>query len=237
MVFLALLSGYFKHVSIIMIIIIFHELGHVFLCILFKVEVSKVEIYPFGGLTSIIKRIHERLYKDVFISLGGILFQVLLYFVFRFLYEYNLIVLSSYNMFLRYNASVMLFNILPIIPLDGSKLLFTILNKFISYRRSYYLMIIISCISLVVFIGYNTMMGFNDIVIYIFLVFQLFLVIKELPYILNKFYLERIMYDHYYNKIISRSDDTLNLRIDKYYYFYNKDHYINEKDYIRKKLF
>lgn len=74
-------------------------------------------------------------------------------------------------------------------------------------------------------------------VIYLFFLFQLIQVIKEFKLVMNKFYLERVLYNHYYNRIINKCSDLDRLRIDKYYYFFDNRRYINEKDYIRKRLF
>jgi hypothetical protein len=53
---------------------------------------------------------------------------------------------------------------------------------------------------------------------------------------MNKFYLERIMYDNYYNGIVNDSSID-NIRLDKYYYFKVGKGYINEKKYILKNKF
>lgn len=234
MILIALLAGYIKHVALIMLIIIGHEFGHVFFCLLFNIEVEKIEIFPFGGITYVNKRIHERIFKDIIISIGGILSQLIFYLVIYFLYKNNIIVLSTYHLFNQYNLSIIIFNLLPIIPLDGSKLLFCLFSKFLSYKSSYIMMIITGIISLFLFIIYNYIYKLNDLILYIFLAYKLYEVIKEYKFIMNKFYLERVMYDHYYNAIINNIDDINKLRIDKFYYFKDKNRYINEKDYIKK---
>ena len=73
----------------------------------------------------------------------------------------------------------------------------------------------------------------NDLILYIYLGMKIYEVIKEEKQVINKFYLERILYDHYYNKIINNIDDIDKMRLDKYYYFKNKKRFINERDYIR----
>lgn len=234
MILIALLAGYIKHVTIIMLIIIGHELGHVFFCLLFNIDVEKIEIFPFGGITYVNKRIHERIFKDIIISMGGILFQLIFYIFVYLLYKNNIIVLSTYHLFNKYNLSIIIFNLIPIIPLDGSKLIFCIFCKFFSYKGSYIMMIITGIISLFIFIIYNYIYKLNDLILYIFLIYKLYEVIKYFKFIMNKFYLERVIYDHYYNAIINDIDDINKLRIDKFYYFKDKNRYINEKDYIKK---
>lgn len=233
---LGLLSGYIKNVFIILIIVLIHEIGHVFFFYLFNIEIESIVIYPFGGVSKINKRIHERIYKDIFVSLGGILFQLLLFIIMYFLYKNGFIVSSTYHMFNTYNRSIILFNLIPIIPLDGSKLFFALFTKFLSFRLSYILMVIVGIISLVLFILYNCIFKINDMVIYVFLIVNLYLVFKDYKYVMNKFYLERIMYDNYYNGIVNDSSID-NIRLDKYYYFKVGKGYINEKKYILKNKF
>lgn len=183
LILLALLSGYIKHVTIIMLIIISHELGHVFFCLLFHISIDHIEIYPFGGITYINKHIHERIYKDIIISLGGIIFQIFLYYIFNIIYNYNIIVYTTYHLFIKYNLNIIIFNLLPIIPLDGSKFILSILTKFFPYKRSYTLMILISIISLIIFIIYNFIYRINDIIIYLFLIIKLIEIIKTYKYL------------------------------------------------------
>ena len=231
LIVLALLSGYIKNIFIILIIVLIHELGHVFFFSLFKIDIVSIIIYPFGGVTTVNKRIHERIYKDIFISLGGIIFQLILSIIFYLLYSNNLIVRSTYLIFNTYNKSVLLFNLLPIIPLDGSKFLFSLLSKYLSFKMSNIVSIIIGIISLIVFIVYISISGLNDLVIVIFLCIKLIELIKNYKYIMNKFYLERIIYNNYYDGIVSDSSVD-KMKLDKYYFFYDGRRYINEKKYI-----
>lgn len=234
LILIGLLAGYIKNILVILIIVIVHELGHVFFFYLYKIEIDKIIIYPYGGVSRVNKKIHERIYKDILISLGGIIFQGLLIIGVIFLYKGGFIVKSTYNLFITYNRSVILFNLIPLIPLDGSKLLLSICSKYLSYRISYIMMIVISSISLICFIIYNMVFKLNDIVIYLFLVISLINCIREFKYVKNKFYLERILYNNYYDGIVSDSCNIKEMRIDKYYYYKDGNRYINERDYLLK---
>ncbi len=233
-IFLALLAGYIKNISLIFMIVLIHELGHVFFFRLYKIEIEKIVIYPFGGVSYINKKIHERIYRDILISLGGIIFQLILLFIVYLLYEWDLVVESTYSLFIKYNINIILFNLIPIIPLDGSKLLLAILSKFISFKKSYRLMLVIGFICLVSYILFNFIYKVNDLFLYIYLVIKLYEVIKEERQVINKFYLERLLYDNYYNEIISNIDKIDKMRIDKYYYFKDNRRFINERDYIKR---
>ena len=75
----ALLTGFIKNISLILIIVIFHECGHIIVLKHYEYEIEKVEIYPFGGVTKVKKPINTPLKKEVMIASAGVLFQILLY--------------------------------------------------------------------------------------------------------------------------------------------------------------
>ena len=53
---------------------------------------------------------------------------------------------------MNYNTTILLFNLLPIIPLDGSKVLNILLNTIIPFKKSHILTIYISFISVFILI-------------------------------------------------------------------------------------
>lgn len=231
-----LLSGHIKSVFLILIIVLIHEFGHVFFFFLFNIEIESIVIFPFGGVTKVNKKVHERIYKDVLISLGGIIFQIILYGLFYLMHNQGIVVKSTFELFKNYNISIIFFNLLPMIPLDGSKLYFALISKFFSYKISYLSMIVLGVISFLSFVVYNFIFKLNDLVIYIFLIIKIYEAIKNYKYIINRFYLERILYDNYYDGIVINSSID-KMKINKFYFFKDGKKLINEKKYILKKKF
>jgi len=226
---LGLLAGYFKEIVLLLFIVIFHELGHVFFFRLFKIKICKIEIYPFGGMTLIEKKIHERIYKDIICSLGGVLFQLLLY-PFFYLFRDNV---NLYSHFLEYNRMIIIFNLLPIIPLDGSKVVLAMLTKFIAFKLSYLGMIMISILTMMLFFMYSFLSGIGDVTLCIFFIIELIMVIRNYKYIKQRFYLERIIYDNYYDKIKYNGNKEL-MHLTIYYYFNYEGKIMNEREYLKK---
>ena len=227
--FLMCLTGDFKRVILTFLIIIIHETGHLFFLKTFKVSVTKLTIYPFGGLIKTNKLINFSPLKELLISLGGILNQLILYILFFYLYKYSFINTYSYNLFLSINTSLILFNIIPIYPLDGYIILNSLLNLIIPYLKSNIISLIISIITLIIFILYSYNNKINSIFVISFLLYKLYNYLKEYKYIHNKFILERSMYDIPYNKIIYLNTySPYYLKLNKYYYF----NYKSEKDII-----
>lgn len=60
---LSFLCGYFKPTLLICLIVVTHECGHIFFIKLFHYQIVKVELFAFGGLTTIEKPINSSLIK------------------------------------------------------------------------------------------------------------------------------------------------------------------------------
>lgn len=221
------LSGYIKNILIVFFICLVHEFGHVIFIKLYGYEVQKIEILPFGGITYINKKINSSIDKDIIISFGGIIIQ-LLFLIILFLFKNN-ISINNYYLFNYYNFVIIVFNLLPIIPLDGSKLINLVLNKFLSFKMSYYINSIISFLFLIIFILINYLYNFDNYFIILFLMFQLFLYLKQFKYIFNKFLLERYLYNIEYKKIKYKTNKIDDLRKEVYHYFDDFNRVVSEK--------
>ena len=158
---LLFLCGYLKVGLIIFFIVIFHELGHILFIKLFNYKIVSINIYPFGGITKINKDINTPVNKELIIAAAGVIFQLLLFIIIIIL------PISNYNksLFYKYNLSILIFNLLPIIPLDGSIILNSLLNKIFSYKLSYYIYLIISLITLILYILTNYWLSLNNYLI------------------------------------------------------------------------
>ncbi|MBQ3020645.1 MAG: site-2 protease family protein [Bacilli bacterium] len=226
---LSMLSGYFKEISIAYIILIIHELGHFFLMKYYDINVDNITLYPYGGMIKSNMLINTNSLRVLIISLGGILSQVLLYIVMFFLYKFYVIDFNIFSLFIKYNLYIIIFNLLPIYPLDGFKILSSILELIFNFKLSIKISFIINIIFLVLFIIYLYLLKINNYMIVIFLLCSLFNYLKEIKYIINKFYIERIIYDLKYNGLISVNSIS-NMYKNKFNYING----INEDEYLEK---
>ena len=69
---ISLLSGYIKYSLYSLFIVLFHELGHIFIIKLLGYKISMIEIFPFGGICKINKKLNDSIIKDILIALFGI---------------------------------------------------------------------------------------------------------------------------------------------------------------------
>lgn len=200
-IILSFFCAQFKDIIIIYLIILIHELGHLFWLKIYHKKVISITIYPFGGITKYHSLINHSLKEEFLISLGGIINQIILYLPFILLSSYNLINTYTFTLFLKYNTSLLIFNLLPIIPLDGSKTISILLESIFSYHLSNQIKVLISIISLIIFLIYSFSIKINSLIIISFLIIQSILYIKQLKYLEEEFILERYLYHLPYRSI------------------------------------
>lgn len=235
LLFLSFCSGYFKNILIIFGIVIFHELGHLFFIHSFHYSVLNVEIYPFGGITRVEKLINTPLKKEMIIALGGVFFQVILFFVISLAYQSGWFLERTYFLFQNYNKVIFIFNLLPLAPLDGSIIVHSILEYFFSYQKAYFFYLIFSILALLGFITFHSFHSLNNYMMIVFLILKIYEAYQKRKHYQNKFYLERYLYDLPYEKIKSHPNiDILNLKKDTLHFFWKKDRYLHEKEILKE---
>lgn len=233
-ILLCMVTGYIKNIFIIFTICLIHELGHIFFIKLFNYEIVSVELLPFGGFTTINQKINSNINKDLIISIGGILFQLIFLLILYFWQnKFNYL---TYNLFITYNYTLIIFNLIPIIPLDGNKIIHLLLEKIFSYQLSYYLNIGISIIFLVIFLYINYYYHLDNYFIISFLFYKIIMGIKDFKYLRKRFLLERYLYDLEYQKIDNHTKSINNLKKNVLHYFKENNKYIRENVKIEKIL-
>lgn len=229
---LSFLCGYFKNVLYIFLIVFIHELGHVIVIRAFKYKIVEVELYPFGGITKIDKPLNSSLTKEAIIGIAGITMQLILG---LFL---NLTHLKDYQLLSFYNKTILAFNLLPIIPLDGSVLFHTFLEKFFPYQKAYYGYQIFSILCFFLFLLYNIVYQVDNYFICAVLLYRVYITWKNRPYLFHRFYLERMLYSFPYKKIENhRVDDLRVLKKETRHFFYQNNHYVSERQKIKEYLY
>lgn len=214
---LSMLSGYGREMLIVYFILIVHELGHYILFKYYNINVNKITLYPYGGMIDNNMLINTNSKKVLIISFGGIFIQIILYLIIYLLFKVGFIDYNFYKMFVSYNLYIILFNLIPIYPLDGFKILNSVLELVLSFKLSLKYSIVFNFIFIILFFLYLYIFNINNYVIVIFLLCNLINYIKSIKYIINKFYLERMIYDIKYDGLIS-VDSKDNMYKNKYNY-------------------
>ena len=209
--FLSFLSGYFEYLFLLLITILIHEAGHLFFSILIDFKYDKITIYPFGGITTYNEDLNVNSNKELFVLLGGITFELIFYFTIKTFYFNGFITNHVFYLLMNINYLLISFNFMPILPLDGGKLLNILLNKIMPYKISNIISLMISVLFTIVFIiTKKTLFAF---ILTIFLFKCIITEIKNLKYKQNKFILERYLNNYNFDKI-KRVKNTNNFKRD-----------------------
>ncbi len=230
-------SGLLLHGIAIFSIVFLHEMGHYFAAKSKRKKVISVTIYPFGGITKIDNNLNSDIYEDLFIAVSGILVQLLLFFVIFLAFKLELIRNSTAEIFVMYNKYILLFNLIPIIPLDGSKIVDCLFNLSFSFKKSYMLVFVFSIISLIIFIFCSYKYSLNNLMMLSFILYKTFQWLKNRKYIFNKFLVERYLFemDFKRNKKYCSNDLGVLRKAVKGFFFKNNK-WVEEKEILAEKF-
>lgn len=169
-VVLIMLSGRYKLYFIFFLLCFVHELGHIIMSYVMGCYCECIKILPFGVNASIIGKEKLKSYQECLIYIAGPFMFFINRFLIDFLYSINFI---SYIGFVRANESnllILIFNLLPILPLDGGNILRCILNRFFRLKIANKLCLVISSIMLLFLIIATA--SSPQYIIYSFLIFE-----------------------------------------------------------------
>jgi len=192
MAFGLVITGHFVNLIIFTSLIIIHEMGHIIISKILSYKIDKVIIYPYGGFVKLNTRINTKIENDLLVAISGIIMQSIYFGIIFFLYRNGIVREYIYSLFLLYHKSMLIFNLLPIYPLDGAKIVNLILSKYFSFNIANYISIVISLITVIFFL-YSDIYENNYSIILVIgvLMKNIYKFYKDISYIYNRFILER----------------------------------------------
>ena len=241
LVLVSFLSGLFRDIIWLFIVLMVHELGHILFSIVFKWNIDRIDINIYGGLITYDDILDKPFFQEFIISISGVLFQSIFYYFMKQLFIMNVVDTEVFSLIKNYHYSVLFFNLLPIIPLDGSKVVFVFLNMFFPYYKSlkisstisffslFVLIILLFFIKLKITFGYVTVFGF--------VLYKLYEYTGNIKYMFNRFLFERYSNNQRFNKFnLINGHKLINMKRQKNNIFVFNNKYYLEQD-VLKKLF
>ena len=220
-----ILIGYFKFYLSFMLVLFIHELGHITLSILFKWHIKSIILLPLGLLLKFEDNLNKPLLEELIISISGIIFQLIFI---SFIHKYYLVLSSNI---------ILVFNILPIYPLDGSKVINIILNKITNFKTSYFLTLLLSFITIIILISISIInKSLIFIISFIPLLINLIELITNRDNVFIKFLLERYLYNIRFKKY-KHINNIKYMKRDYYHYIIKGNNIIDEKEYLKEYKF
>ena len=196
---------------------------------IFKYKIKKINIYPFGGYTIFESNINTPFITEFMVFIGGILFQTIFFLLTKQMLDNSSYI---YKLIENYNLSILIFNLLPIIPLDGSKAINILLNKIFPFKKSHLLSIYISY-AIILFL---IVLSIKNITL-IFMIFILLIILikehKNHKLIFNMFLIERYIKNISFKKTnFIKKDNIKYMKKYKNNIFITNNKYIDEKEKI-----
>lgn len=164
------LFGYTENIVISFIVVLLHEGVHVFVARLLGYNIENIEVFPFGGVARIKENIAINPLHEILIAAAGPIFNLVVVFVIYNSMKILCIAHEGLSSFMYANLTIGLFNLVPIIPLDGGRIIRAYLAYFIGFKRAIKIVVIISKIMSVIFFLWGCYVAkYNKINIFVLL--------------------------------------------------------------------
>lgn len=196
------MTANFTELIILFSIVIIHEMGHVAAAHFFSWRIKKIELLPFGGVVEMDEHGNRPFKEELIVILAGPLQHI-----WMIALSFGLAsIFPSYQtwiheQFLFHNLVILLFNLLPVWPLDGGKLLFLLFSTRMPFGLAHRNGLVLSACSIIGMIVFTILYSPGHLNIWAiigFLIFSLIMEWKQRHYVMIRFLLER-----YYGKEVS----------------------------------
>lgn len=166
---LAVLTNQFFEYTMALCLVCIHELFHFVFARIYYFDIEKVEVLPFGAFLSLRDYGMHHIVEELVTIMAGLSSHFFLYFI--------IMSFGGNSFLLMMNMMIFIFNVLPIYPLDGSKILLLVFSTFMDYQKAIRLQIKVSILTLsIVIVLYLESSYF---IIYGYLIYLNYQYIKE----------------------------------------------------------
>ncbi len=129
-------TGRFTELVTLFVIVLWHELGHLLAALRFGWTVREVKLLPFGGVIEVEEAGTLPVKEEVWVAIAGPLVNALLAAFGYLLGQSGWVDMGWSDGFVRANVLIGLFNLLPVLPLDGGRILQAWISLQIPYHRT-----------------------------------------------------------------------------------------------------
>ncbi|MDF2669224.1 MAG: protease [Paenibacillus sp.] len=136
MMLLSIVTGYFLELLTLFAIVLIHELGHVTAARSLGWTITKVELLPFGGVAETDQLGSSSVREDIIVALAGPLQNAWMIGLAYVMGMSGIWGAEWSQTFIQANLMIGLFNLLPILPLDGGKVMQALFSLFLPYYRA-----------------------------------------------------------------------------------------------------
>lgn len=218
-----------KTLSFVFLFLSIHELAHILVAFTFHYPIQKVILYPFG-LCAVIDSLGYRSgIRDLLILAAGPSTHLLQPLILQLLVYLGWISPVYYEYLCMMNASILLFNILPIYPLDGGRMLELLLQLLFPYTLAKRVVIALSILFVCIIAYERIFNGLSGLAVCMLLILENIMTYSSLTYQKLQFYHYRLQHPATYRV-------RMNSHRDLYRFSYNimkhHEHWIKEEQWL-----
>lgn len=195
---LSIMTAHFLEVCLLLGIIFIHEMGHAAAASFFSWRIKKISLLPFGGVAEMDEHGNRPLKEEFIVVIAGPLQHLWMVGGAYLLENFGVIPEDLFQLFISFNVMIFIFNLFPVWPLDGGKLVFLLLSLKHSFPHAHRVTLMLSIVSLGLFSFLILIIAPSHINVWVviaFLAFSLYHEWKQRRFIFMRFLLER-----YYGK-------------------------------------
>ncbi len=227
-----LLMGDFLSFFFLGVLLLIHEIGHFLTAGILGCPLDKIYFYPFGGISKFQMDMNQSMKEEFLIIVMGPIFQILCYFMLLQIPFTKLHLDILTNIHYR----LLFFNLLPIYPLDGGRLLLLFIQNYFSFYHSFQIIFFLSsCFITFFWFFFLSTKSLQYLFIFLLLLVTLFREIQKFPYYYEKFLLERFLKKYHFKKgkiVCSLKQFHRN----KVHFVYQNGKYYEESEFLQKKF-
>ncbi|PZD94126.1 Zn-dependent protease [Paenibacillus sambharensis] len=194
----SLITGYFVELLVLFSIVLIHEAGHVLAAQSFGWRIREVRLLPFGGVAETEEAGTVPALEEAVVAAAGPLQNLWMGAAAWALGAWGGFDAGWSEYIWKANLMIGLFNLLPVLPLDGGKLLSALLSCTSSYYRSLYMVTRLSlAVSLIIILyacylpAHHGTIQLNLLAIGIFLFVSNWTYLRNIPYVFVRFLMHR----------------------------------------------
>ncbi|KSU83775.1 MULTISPECIES: M50 family metallopeptidase [Fictibacillus] len=191
---LSIITGHFREILLLFFAVFIHEMGHYAAAHLFQWRVKKIELFPFGGVAEVEEHGNRRFSEEIIVTISGPIQHLWLMAAAYLALQLGWWDSTSCDWFMKMNLTLLVFNLLPIWPLDGGKLIFIAATSIFPFKKAHTVFLLCSfSMLLILFLSFLPRDPFhlNLWIIAIFLGVSHYIEWNRRPYVFLRFLMTR----------------------------------------------
>ncbi|UFJ39047.1 M50 family metallopeptidase [Brevibacillus humidisoli] len=131
---LSIAAGYFLETLALFVIVIIHELGHIAAARELGWHIREIQLLPFGGIVAIDEELEADPLDEIVVALAGPFMNVTMVAISFLFWKTGVWSDEWTRFFMTSNWLIAGFNLIPVWPLDGGRIVQALLCYFLAYR-------------------------------------------------------------------------------------------------------